>query len=403
MGSLIEMVVFLAASAILTVVSIQQDVAKRRAEVLAAEGQNEGVIVSALASWVSDNFSNLLTQYTASGGNAVLSAPTLAQLKSSGELKQNYAAGPFWGGAYTIQMSMVPAGCTQAAGNCHVTWAFYPSMPYKRNGVSDVEGAAQIALAGNASNGQFGYSSTRNSATVYGINGAWNASNPLPGAPAGAILATNGSVDDGTSLYIRRDGSLTWTGDQNVNGVSLHNVNSIDATGTIAAPTLAASNVAVSNSIRTPGTLQVENAAGTAPAPISTGAATVNGNATITGTAQVGNIAVPRTACSGTGIAGDADGSGLMLSCQRGIWLPIGGTILRYGYYTVANGSWVPAPTCAAGGTPQIVIDGQSLYVDPTATVNYGVSGTGPWTVSITDGSGSGVGGWAVATTYCAF
>ncbi|MFX1670943.1 hypothetical protein PWR63_01315 [Paraburkholderia sp. A2WS-5] len=403
MGSLIEMVVFLAASAILTVVSIQQDVAKRRAEVLAAEGQNEGVIVSALASWVSDNFSNLLTQYTASGGNPVLSAPTLAQLKSSGELKQNYATGPFWGGSYTIQMSMVPAGCTQAAGNCHVTWAFYPSMPYTRNGVSDVEGAAQIALAGNASNGQFGYSSTRNSATVYGINGAWNASNPLPGAPAAAILATNGSVDDGTSLYIRRDGSLTWTGDQNVNGVSLHNVNSIDATGTIASPTLSASNVAVSNSIRTPGTLQVENAAGTAPAPINTGAATVNGNATITGTAQVGNVAVPRTACSGTGIAGDADGSGLMLSCQRGIWLPIGGTILRYGYYTVANGSGVPAPSCAAGGTPQIVIDGQSLYVDPTATVNYGVSGTGPWTVSITDGSGSGIGGWAVATTYCAF
>lgn len=409
MGSLIELVVVLAASAILTLVSIQQDVAKRRSGVLAAEGRNEAVIVNALASWVSDNFSNLLTQYAASGGNPVLDAPTLAQLQGAGELKQNYTAGPFWGGAYSIQMSMVPPGCTQSSGTCHVAWAFYPSLPYTRSGVPDVAGAAQIALAGNnASNGQFGYSSTRNSATVYGINGAWNASNPLPGTPAAAILATNGALDDGNSLYIRRDGSLTWTGDQNVNGVSLHNVNSIDATGTIAAPTLAASNVAVSNAVRTPGTLQVQNAAGTAPAPISTGAATVNGNAIITGTAQVGNIAVPRTGCTGTGIAGDADGSGLMLSCQRGangvsLWLPIGGTILRYGYYTVANGSGVPVPNCAAGGTPQIVIDGQSLYVDPTATVNYGVSGAGPWVVSITDGSGAGIGGWAVATTYCAF
>ena len=403
MGSLIEMVVFLAASAILTVVSIQQDVAKRRSEVLAAEGQNEGVIVCALASWVSDNFSNLLTQYTASGGNPVLSAPTLAQLKSSGELKQNYATGPFWGGAYTIQMSMVPAGCTQAAGNCHVTWAFYPSMPYKRNGVSDVEGAAQIALAGNASNGQFGYSSTRNSATVYGINGAWNASNPLPGAPAAAILATNGSVDDGTSLYIRRDGSLTWTGDQNVNGVSLHNVNSIDATGTIAAPTLSASNVAVSNSVRTPGTLQVENAAGTAAAPINTGAATINGNATISGTAQLGNIAVPRGACSGTVVAGENNGSGVMFSCQGGIWLPIGGTTLRYDYYQVSNGQVVPAPPCSPNAAPAVVIDPKSIYVDSTATWNVSFTGTGPWTVWFTDGWSNAVQGVAIATTYCAY
>jgi hypothetical protein len=402
MGSLIELVFFLAAAAILTLVSIQQDLAKKRGEVLAAEGQNEAVIVSALASWVNDNFSTLVTQYTQSG-DAALTAPTFDDLQSSGELKQNYTAGPFWGGAYTIQMSMVPAGCTADAGNCHVSWAFYPTEPFTRNGQPDVEGAAQIALAGNASGVQFGYSSSRNPGTIYGIDGAWNAVNPLPGSPAGAILATNGSGSDGTSLYIRRDGSLTWTGDQDVNGVSLHNVNNIDAEGTIAAPAVAASNVAVSNAVETPGTLEVLDAAGTAPAPIRTGAATVSGNATITGTAQLGNIAVPRAACTGTAIAGEYDGSGVMFSCQGGIWLPVGGPTMRYGSYEVQNGWGVPAPACSQGGIPAIVIDPASLYVDTTAVVNYSFSGTGPWTAWITDGQGNGIQGSAVAKTYCTY
>jgi hypothetical protein len=128
-----------------------------------------------------------------------------------------------------------------------------------------------------------------------------------------------------------------------------------------------------------------------------------SGNVVANGTVQAGNVAVPRTACSGTGIAGDSDGSGLMLSCQRGVWLPIGGTALRYGYYTVANGYGVPAPTCSAGGTPQIIVDYQSMYIDNTATANIQIAGTGPWVVYFTDGSGAGIPGWGVATTYCTY
>jgi hypothetical protein len=276
----------------------------------------------------------------------------------------------------------------------------YPSKPLTRGGKPDVVGASQIAQAGGNS---FGYSKAQNPGTITGLNGSWTATNPLAGNPAAAILATNGPTTDGNSVYIRRDGSLTWTGDQNVNHVSMRNVHDIDAEGTIAAPTLAASNVAVSNAVRTPSTLYVQNAAGSSPAPINTGAANVNGNATVTGTLQVGNLAVPRTACSGSAIAASSDGSGLILSCQRGVWLPVGGTALRYGYYTVANGWGVPAPACSAGGTPQILVDYQGIYIDPTAAANISVAGAGPWTVYFTDGSGNGVGGWGVATTYCSY
>lgn len=401
MGSIIEMVIVLAASAILTMVSIREDVAKKRSQVLSVEGQNESVIVAALGKWINENFQTLLAQYQQS---SFLTAPTLDQLHTAGDLKQAYRTGPFWGGSYVIQLSMAPAGCTADAGNCHVAWAFYPDQPYSRNGISDVSGAAQIALAASANGGQFGYSSSQRPGTIAGINGAWTATNPLPGSPAAAILATNGPDGDGNSLFIRRDGSLTWTGSQNVNGVDLHNVGNIDAQGTIAAPTLAASNVAVSNAVRSPGTLYVQNAAGTAPAPIDTGNANVTGSLTTTQTITPGAIATPRTSCPTNGAAAtNSDGRGQWLSCQDNVWMPVGGPAQRYNYYTVANGSVVPAPACFSEGTAQIMLAPQNFYVDQTAQVNVMASGSGPWSISLTNGSGGDIGATAVVETYCAY
>lgn len=406
MGSLIEMVFVLGAAAVLTVIGIQQDVAKRRSQVLAIEGQNEAVIVKALGRWINDHYQALLEQYQQSG--PVLPAPSLDQLHADGSLKQTYAKGPFWGGDYVIALTMVPASCSVDEGNCHVSYRFYPSLPYSRNGVTDVAGAAQIALAGSASGAQFGYSSTRNAATVYGINGAWNAPNPLPGSPAAALLATNGPDGmDGNSLYIRRDGSLTWTGPQNVNGVDLHNVGNIDAQGTVAAPALSASNVAVSNAVRSPGTLYVQNAAGDAPAPVDAGAAAFHGNAVVRGTLAVANTAVPRSACTSpagtTTMAANADGSGQILSCLYNQWVPVSGPAPRYQYYNVAYGSYVPAPPCSAGGSPQILLVPQSFYINETAQFNAYVQGTGPWTVYLTDGNNANNGAQGVVETYCAY
>jgi hypothetical protein len=407
MGSIIEMVIVLAASAILTVVSIREDVAKRRSQVLSVEGQNESVIVAALGKWINENFQTLLAQYEQSGDPA-LTAPAIDQLHTAGDLKQAYRAGPFWGGSYVMQLSMAPAGCTADAGNCHVAWVFYPSLPYTRNGISDTGGAAQIALAASVNGGQFGYSSSRNPGTVSGINGAWTATNPLPGAPAAAILATNGPDGDGNSLFIRRDGSLTWTGSQNVNGVDLHNVGSIDATGTIAAPTVAASNVAVSNAVRSPGTLYVQSADGTATAPIDTGAAAIHGNAVVSGTLSVANVAAPHGGCSspagGTSLAANSDGSGQLLSCQGNQWMAIGGPWLRQGYTLAQNGDWIGVPACSAGGAPAAQATPQNFSVDDDGRVNFGVNGTGPWQVSITDGRGQPIAGAQVQVAlYCVY
>jgi hypothetical protein len=266
----------------------------------------------------------------------------------------------------------------------------YPSKPLTRGGKPDVVGASQIAQAGGNS---FGYSKAQNPGTITGLNGAWTATNPLAGNPAAAILATNGPTSDGNSVYIRRDGALTWTGDQNVNHVSLHNVHNLDAEGTISA-----ANVGATGAIAASGAV----AAGTT---LSAGTTVAAGT-----TVSTGSVGWPRTACpKANAIAGASDNSGLLLSCQNlsGVlqWMPVGGQKLWYGY-TAINSGWgtfVPSPVCPAGGSPGIVVSGQSLYVDPTAAIQYPIVGTGPWTVYITDGSGNVISGNAVASTFCSY
>ncbi|WP_321810255.1 MULTISPECIES: hypothetical protein [unclassified Burkholderia] len=405
MLSIIEVVVVLVAAGLMTLQAIQRDVETRRHDVLSVEGKNQAAINAALSNWVTDKYGTLVAQMVG-GKTTTITPPTFAELRAGQYLKADYAAGPFWGGSYMIQMSVGPDDCATGTTSCKVSYVFYSSQPVTRRGSPDVAGAGVVAQAAGVG---FGFSTNQNPAAIKGLNGRWTATNPVPGAPAGIVMATNGPSSDGIAVFIRRDGSLKWTGSQDVNGVDLHNVGNIDATGTIAAPTLAASNATVSNAIRTPGTLNVQNAAGTAPAPINTGAATVNGDATITGTATIGNVAWPRTACAGTALASAADGSGMVLSCQRDpitgsrVWLPIGGSWQQYARFVVVHGSFVPAPSCNAAGTPEILLAPQGVYIDPTAALNFTASGAGPWTIAITDGSGNPIGVIAIATTYCAY
>ncbi|MFM0608759.1 hypothetical protein PQR05_29935 [Paraburkholderia sediminicola] len=316
MGSIIEMVIVLAASALLLAQGIREDVAHKRAALMTIEGQNQAIINEALSHWVTDNYAAVIAQFTISG-SATLTPPTIDQLFTNGNLKQPHRNGPFWGGTYTITMTMVPATCTAAAGNCHVAYLFYPSQPLLKRGQPDVVGASQIAQAGGNS---FGYSTFQNTSTVYGLNGAWNTPNPLPGNPAAAVVATNALDSDGNSVYIRRDGSLTWTGSQNVNGVDLHNVGNIDATGTIAATTLAASNATVSGTSATT-------------------------NLTVAGDAQLQGTATPNTACTADrSVRTNSSTWGGLLECLGGRWWPVGlgsqGAYTGAGCSTRGQGAW---------------------------------------------------------------
>ncbi|EKS9798991.1 shufflon system plasmid conjugative transfer pilus tip adhesin PilV [Burkholderia cepacia] len=132
-----------------------------------------------------------------------------------------------------------------------------------------------------------------------------------------------------------------------------------------------------------------------------------NGSLDVEGTLQAGNIATPGTYCPTNGkIAGNADGSGQILSCQFHTWMPIGGRWLRYGYYTVYDAWWVPQPTCPNGGSMQIQVTPQNFVVNDTTAVNTGPAtwtGNG-WQVHLTDGNGNGIpGAQGIAATYCSY
>jgi type II secretory pathway pseudopilin PulG len=404
--SIIEMMVVLAVSAILTLVTIQEDVAKRHTQMLTAEGYNEAAIVNALQTYLTEQQGTMLAGVN---GGAPIAAPALSALN----LKNNYAASPFWGGTYTIALTVSPATCTALAGNCHIAYQFYPSTPYTKNGVANISDVAQIVSAANSHDSQFGYSNTATKtlsnglqsgpAYITGIGGAWSVANPL-GSQAGTIMATNngGSSDTGM-LYVRRDGSLVWTGSQDVGGVNLNNV------GTVNAGTVNTSGLNVS------GTSNLGTA--NATTLTTTGNTKVGGNLTVAGTIQAGAVGYPRAACSPLGAqASNLDGRGQQLSCENlndgagAVWIPVGGPTQVYNFYQVAHGSVVPSPSCFAGGTPQIRLLPQTFQVDTTAAVNYAGPGSGPWTILITNGSGSStsnVNGGAIGTgeveTYCSY
>ncbi len=293
---------------------------------------------------------------------------------------------------------------------------------------------ARIAAEGGASGGMVG-----GGAGVYSVAGCstgfacgayagWQLALNAPFTNPGAghlvsLLDFNGAGTALNSDYLYR---VTVAGHPELNAMQTdlsmtdtsgvaHNITgaaNVTASGTVQAATVAAS------SALSAGTGFTANSAGSVTA--STNLAVGSGfTASSAGAVSVKNSialgtsagATPGGACSPNGLmAANADGSGQILSCQFGAWVPIGGHWLRYGYYAVqdyrlnATNNPVPAPNCPGGGTPEITVLPSNFYVDTTATVNYGAVGAGPWTVYIQDGSGNPISGaTAIVGTYCSY
>ncbi|MFP3637925.1 shufflon system plasmid conjugative transfer pilus tip adhesin PilV [Paraburkholderia sp. SIMBA_054] len=307
--------------------------------------------------------------------------------------------------------------------------------------ISDTKQLVQIAAQASSQSGVGGFipyanqagDATMNANTAYGAYGAWKLplagyTNPGSGHLA-TLLAFTSAVTNGSYLYrvqvpgqpqlnaMQTDMSLTDTGGTAHNATGANSFatkrggslnddqgGSLELGGNNT--TAGAGNPYVDFHLAGQG-VQDYNARVINDADGHISLISANGKAAlkVQGTLQAGNIAVPNTACSPNGnIAANSDGQGQILSCQGGVWLPIGGRVLRMAYYTVVNGSTVPAPVCPAGGLPEIEVAPQTFYVNPTAVVNFGpVVGGGPWTTFITDGAGNPDAGSAVASTYCAY
>jgi hypothetical protein len=441
MFSILEMMIVLIGSALLTMQGIKEDVAAKHTNLLQLEGQNQASINAALGSYITAQYGNLLT---ALGPNfsqtspTPIAAPTVAQLAAYSNNRITFRNGPFWGGSYLISLTVVPSVCSVAAGTCHIASLLYPNKPLMSRGTPDIAGAGILAAAGGS---QFGYSTNRSPATITGLGGQWTTANPLA-AQAGTILAINGFGADGNSPYYRRDGALPLTGTMNANNQDMQNIGNMSGKTL----TLQAGNSlnigggaiyygdGTNAAVRTNGALFVQNEAGTAGAGLNASTATLsaNGGALTIGTAgvnfygdqngsaairgnnglyvqnlagnpapiqQVGSINssgtvtaptinVNTTAANCSWNQFTVRGANQFYGCNKyGNWVPLSNLIGNFttdaqlqGYY---NGYQIAVPACGPGGTPWWKVIPSSVSTNyatanpPLAGVRYGMGYNG--------------------------
>lgn len=459
MGSILEMLIVLVGAALLTVQGIKEDIAAKHTNLLQIEGQNLASINAALGSYVTAQYGSLIPAGYSQTVATPITPPSLLQLSALANNRVTFKNGPFWGGTYQIAMMIVPDACSTAAGTCHIATSLYPSLPLMKAGSADIEGAGIIASAGGSS---FGYSTNRAPSVITGIQGKWTLANPN-GNKSGTILAINGFGADGNSPYYRRDGTLPLTGTMNANNQDIQNAKNVTANSL----TLPVGNSlkigpgatyygdTVNAAVRTSGALFVQNQAGSAMANVNAAGynATTNGNGLTIGTGgvsyygdqnssaairgnnglyiqnaagsapapiqQVGNINSSGTVTGQTVnfnvSAGNCAwntvtmrGANQMWVCNKwGNWVPISNLVGNFttvqklsGY---SNGWQIAVPVCGPGGSPWYEIIPQSVSTDyanhnPPLAGNRFVMGAagGNWMLQIfnvlADGANSLVG-----------
>ncbi|WP_213766520.1 hypothetical protein [Caballeronia sp. dw_19] len=316
MFSILEMMIVLIGSALLTMQGIKEDIAAKHTNLLQIEGQNQASINAALGSYITAQYGNLMA---ALGPNfsqtspTPLAVPTIAQLSASSNDRVTFRSGPFWGGSYLISLTVVPSVCSVAAGTCHIASQLYSNRPLLSRGTPDIAGAGILAAAGGS---QFGYSTNRNPATITGLSGQWTATNPLA-AQAGTILAINGFGSDGNSPYYRRDGALPLTGTMNANNQDIQNAKDVTANSL----TLSEGNSlrigagatyygdSANAAIRTNGALYLQNQAGTAAADLSVGNVYASSSINAPTATLTANGDSLRIGSAGVSLYGDQNGS----------------------------------------------------------------------------------------------
>lgn len=384
MGSLLEMMIVLLGAAVLTMQGIKEDVAHKRVALLQNEGQNQASINAALGDYITNNVGSLIPPGFSQTSSTALTAPTLAQLSAQSNTKVTYKTGPFWGGAYQISLSVVPANCSASAGDCHIASLLYPSKPLLLAGKSDVAGAGVIASSGGS---QFGYSTNQAPGTISGLNGQWTTPNPN-GNVAASIVAINGFGNDANSPYYRRDGALPLTAALAGGGQDANNLRNINATGNVAAATVnlqAGNSLNISSgatyygdptnaAVRTNGALYLQNKAGSAAADLAQ-VGNINSSGTVT--APTVNFNTASGNCTWNTVTMRANNQ-MWVCNEYGNWVPISQlisnvmTVQRYVGY--ADGWGVAKPPCT-GGTPTATI------IPQTNGVN--VSANPPWQTSV--------------------
>lgn len=446
--TLIEFILVAGLAMLVTIAGFKKVVEDLENQQATVAGEQIQILGSALSAFMTANSAAL--------GAAANTAVTIAQLQAANLLSPTFSTTNAWGSNYTILVNRISAAPVQIEAlittNTPITDAA------TGNPRLDLVGIA--ALKAGAGGGM-----TYDATAASGVNAGWSAlPATFPGITAAGQLAYYiGVANANDNLYLRRDGTNSMLANLNMgnNGiVSATNITgsgalamtgnisgsaisgaSLSVTGNAAAATMSSGSIALSTVVvanaacATNGTLardangavlscvsgqwrqggsefwrdpvadfaalpMVGNAAGHTRIALDIGRAFTWNGASWQALAvdESGNLAVTGTVTMNDAVVSAVSGyttQRLSSLLPRGVWRDT---------FVAVNGTSIPKPTCAAGGTQRIFFIPHNL--DSTDGIyNFtAVDAGATWTASVTTGSGTPQPqGRALAMTACSF
>lgn len=344
-----------------------------------ALGDQLHVINEATQSYITKNYGALVSAVPVVPGFAAPLQPTTAELRAAGILSASVGDTNVCGSGYTIIISKVPSGCISP--NCDLQSLTMTSAPVYYTGTTTID-AITLSSAATEIGGNAGVALTP--PTFEGIGGAWSAANPL--ATAGILTEKFSYASSDLAGFLKTDGTNQMLAALNVGGNDVNNAKNVNASGNVTAGgnvsatgTVSGSTVNSSGNMTATGTVTggTVNSTGN-----MTAAGTVQGNTDVrgpkfidsnntayyvdpAGNSNIGDMTLNTVVVAGNACAPNGrvarDATGLLLSCQSGVWKKASGSTGFNGVFTVAYTGGCQAVnfltgacSCPAGSTASL-------------------------------------------------
>jgi prepilin-type N-terminal cleavage/methylation domain-containing protein len=253
-------------------------------------------ISGGVSSYITTNYGQLSAAVPVISGVVNPMRPTIAELKAGGYLNSAINITNIYGSGYGVFLNKAPASCIPPA--CDVEGLVSITQPITHPSSSAID----TVVLGAASKRLGGDSAVSYTAAIFsGAGGTWTMPNPL--TKAGLLAIRNGYNASGFAALYRRDGSVPLTGNLAGGGMNIDDVNTINASGTVNAATVAAT-----------------------------------GNVTA-GKMLINDVVVQDTACSPNGLMA-MDSTGRLLTCQDGVWKKAVKSPNLYRFMFTSSQSW---------------------------------------------------------------
>ena len=319
--TLIEILLVIGIIIIMSMIKIQninEEIEDAQAKMLAGQIQTVSEATNAFLVLKYNELSNLSSPGVSCNTGANTCNITLQNLNDNALLPPNFSSNTIFGNPYEIQLKR-----TGTAPNYMISGLVLTK------GNKNTENTPSLVFLGKVLHniGRDG-GLNKNTGKIIGTSNGWSADSslfPVLSGKTGYIGSAVGTLSGAYYVYLRRDGSLPMTGDLNMDGHNIINVNNLNATGALTTTgNISGKDINVSGSLTVSGNttlnglLQVNNNI-TASGNI-TSLDNITSQKVVSGQyLQPTSIAKAGSACPYVGYI-SKDSSGTILSCKNGFW-----------------------------------------------------------------------------------